>query len=111
MGGWAQVPSRLVVWLRSLFHKEQVVDSRGRSLEPSKEAARRRLQLVLVQDRVGLSPELLEAMKNDLLNAISKYVVIQSDSVEMQITRNGDSVILVSNIRVAEVRRPAPEPR
>ena len=60
---------------------------------PSKETARRRLQLVLVQDRVGLSQDLLESLKNDLLDTISRYLVIDRQAVDMEVTRSGDSVM------------------
>lgn len=104
------MPNRLTKSIKKLFQGQKVAAA-TQTYGPSKETALRRLQLVLVQDRIGLSPEILEAMKNDLLSAISKYVLIQRDSIEMQITRSGDSVILVSNIRVADVRKPANEPQ
>jgi cell division topological specificity factor len=72
---------------------------------PSKEMARKRLQLVLVQDRIGLSQELLESLKNDLLDTISRYLVIERNAVDMEVSRTGDSVTLVSNIRVNDVRK------
>jgi cell division topological specificity factor len=72
---------------------------------PSKETARKRLQLVLVQDRIGLSQELLESLKNDLLDTISRYLVIERNAVDMEVSRTGDSVTLVSNIRVNDVRK------
>lgn len=71
----------------------------------SGEAARNRLQLVLVHDRSGLSNENLELMKNDLLEVISKYLTIDQQSLEVEIQRSGDSVVLVTNIQIASIDR------
>ena len=71
--------------------------------------ARRRLQLVLVQDRLSLTTDRMEALKNDLIEVISRYLVIERESIEVEVRRSGDSVILVSNIRISEAQRPADE--
>lgn len=71
----------------------------------SGEAARNRLQLVLVHDRSGLSNDNLNLMKNDLVEVISKYLTIDQDSLEVEVQRSGDSVILVTNIQIAGIER------
>ena len=73
--------------------------------ERSKDAARKRLQVILVLDRIGLAPEHMEAMKRDIIETVSKYLVVDHDSVEMDMKRSDDSLILVSNIQVREVVR------
>ena len=73
--------------------------------ERSKDTARKRLQLILVMDRVGVSAELMEAMKGTIIAALSEYIVVDEDSVEMDIRREGESMVLVSNIQVKEVVR------
>lgn len=93
----------------SLFPGRKTAGGGYQGYTPSKETARRRLQLVLIQDRVGLSQELLESLKNDLLDTISRYLIIDRQAVDMEVTRSGDSVVLVSNIRVNDVRKTAQE--
>lgn len=75
--------------------------------EGSGDTARERLQLVLVQDRSSLTLESMESMKNDLIDVISKYLVIDHESIEVEIKRSGGSLTLVSNIRVTDVKRTA----
>ena len=36
--------------------------------------ARERLQILLVTDRIGCNPNTTEAIKNDIINTISKYI-------------------------------------
>jgi cell division topological specificity factor len=77
------------------------------SREPtSRDIARERLQLVLVQDRVKISPTLLEQMKDELITVISRYVEIDADGVEVILTQGRRETRLVANIPVAgPVRR------
>jgi len=75
---------------------------RGRG---SKDIGKSRLQLILVQDRTGVSPEILEALKEDIFSAISKYFVIKEDDVDMKIERDEESVALVANIPILSMKR------
>ena len=76
--------------------------------EHSKDTARQRLQLVLVQDRIGVAPDLLETLKNEILAVVSRYMVVGEEFLEFEIRRLDEAVVLVSNIRVQELNRLAP---
>ena len=73
--------------------------------ERSGDAARKRLRVILVLDRVGLSSENMEGMKRDIMEAVSKYMVVDEESMEVDMRRSGESLVLVSNIQVREVVR------
>mgnify|MGYP000903904162 CR=1 FL=1 len=78
----------------------------NREEECSKETAKQRLQLVLVQDRASVNPRLLEALKEDLIGVISHYLEIDRAAMEINLeSGGGDTVALVANIPVKEVRR------
>ena len=49
----------------------------------SKNVAKERLKLVLVHDRIDCSPQLLEAIKDDILKVISSYAEIDEDGLEI----------------------------
>lgn len=53
----------------------------------SGEIARRRLKLLLVSDRAGCSPELLELIRTDLLHAVSRYMEVREEDVTIQMMR------------------------
>ena len=69
--------------------------------------AKERLQLVLIHDRTDLSPVKLEALKDDLIAAISKHIDIDPSSVRIEVENEGRSQRLVADIplRVAPRRR------
>ena len=73
----------------------------------SKTKAKERLRLVLVHDRSSLSPGLLESLKDELIQVISKYMEIDETGLEVNLDSSDDSVALVANIPVKNVKRPA----
>ncbi|MEI7845469.1 MAG: cell division topological specificity factor MinE [Chloroflexota bacterium] len=69
--------------------------------------AKERLQLVLIHDRTDISPGALEALKDDLIAAISKYIDIEPGSVRIEVEQEGRSQRLIADIplRLASRRR------
>lgn len=72
--------------------------------------AKDRLKLVLVSDRASCSPETLEMIKNDIIEVISKYMEIDTQGLDIQITQtetdegSGNGPALYANIPIKEVR-------
>lgn len=64
----------------------------------SSSKAKERLQFILVHDRINLPPERLEAMKQDILAVISKYVAIDADNVDIALQRRQRDSLLVAEI-------------
>ncbi|HEY8551964.1 MAG TPA: cell division topological specificity factor MinE [Thermaerobacter sp.] len=74
----------------------------------SKDIARERLKLMLVHDRVDMEPELMEALKEELLRAISRYLEVDRAGMEVSLHRQAAAVALVASIPVRGVRRRSP---
>lgn len=53
----------------------------------SKNVAKERLKLVLIQDRNKVSPILLDNIKKDIIESISKYVEVDVEAVELELSR------------------------
>lgn len=74
----------------------------------SKDVAKERLKLILIHDRADLSPELLDAIKGEILNVIAKYVEIDNSDVEVKLTKTnadeGSSPALVANIPIKRTK-------
>ncbi len=71
----------------------------------SKDKAKERLRLVLVHDRALLSPGLLESLKEELIQVLSKYMDIDEQALEVNLDKSDDSVALIANIPVRNVKR------
>ncbi|MCL2376360.1 MAG: cell division topological specificity factor MinE [Defluviitaleaceae bacterium] len=66
---------------------------------PSGTVAKNRLELVLIQDRMNTSPEMLEMLKSDILKVLSNYVDIDEDDLAIDINSN-EGPALVANIPI-----------
>lgn len=72
--------------------------------EKSGKVAKKRLQMVLIQDRASVSPEVMEKLRDDIIKVISKYMVINQSDMEISLENVEDSVALVANIPVQNMR-------
>ena len=59
----------------------------------------------VVHDRTDLTSTELEALKDDLLKAISRYIEIDADAVQIGVERDGRSQRLVADIPLKNVTR------
>ena len=96
----------LLRWLFNLNAKE--LDQATEAL--SKDTAKQRLKLVLIQDRLELAPEKLEDMKKEIWQVVSKYMVVDDDFMEFEVRRLDDLTVLVSNIEVKDLSELTPNP-
>ena len=56
------------------------------SQENSKNAAKERLHLVLMQDRANVSADFLELMKQEIIDVIKKYIEIDEKEIDVRLT-------------------------
>ncbi len=72
--------------------------------------AKDRLKLVLVSDRANCSPDLMEKIKVDIINVITKYVEIDQEGLDIKIEQmeseggHGTVPALYANIPIREIR-------
>ena len=57
----------------------------------SKETAKERLQLVLVQDRANVSVDFLELMKQEIIEVIKKYIQVDEGAIDVRLTNKENS--------------------
>jgi cell division topological specificity factor len=76
----------------------------------SSATAKERLRLVLMTDHLELAPELIEAMKRDLVDVISRHVEVDRDKIEVNFERQDSALAMLANIPILSVNRPSPSP-
>jgi len=73
------------------------------------QVAKDRLKILLISDRVNCSPEMMELIKTDIAKVISKYMKIDAENIEIQISTvgsrtgkgaNGKHPVLYANIPI-----------
>lgn len=77
----------------------------------SSEIAKDRLKLVLIHDRMNCSTELLEMMRSDIIDVISKYVDIDKDEFNIEVSTmqcedsGAKAPILSANIPIKNLKK------
>lgn len=75
----------------------------------SGDIAKDRLKLLLISDRANCSPDVMEMIKNDIIQVISKYMEIDAEGLDIQITQtesegdNGSVPALYANIPIRDI--------
>lgn len=64
---------------------EVVMKLLNRNQKTSKEIAKDRLKVVLIHDRANISPEVMQALKNDIIEVISHYMDINKNEMEISL--------------------------
>lgn len=75
--------------------------------DSSKNVAKERLKLVLVHDRANCSPDFLEEVKGDLLQALKGHIDIDEKGLDIKITEaeeNGRPA-LIASIPIKNMKR------
>ncbi len=67
--------------------------------------AKERLQLVLIHDRTDITPAVLDALKDDLIQAISRHIEIDPSTIIIDVERDGRSQRLIADIPLRNVSR------
>jgi len=56
----------------------------------SKDAAKERLHLVLMQDRANVSADFLDLMKQEIIEVIKKYIEVDENSIDVRLTNKAN---------------------
>ncbi|GAC1386180.1 MAG: cell division topological specificity factor MinE [Herpetosiphon sp.] len=77
----------------------------GRTRATSSSVAKERLLTVLVNDRVKLTPDMLQAMRAEIIAVISKYVdIADPDAIDVSLMRGDTADHLKADIPVRRQR-------
>jgi cell division topological specificity factor len=76
----------------------------------ARNAAYNRLKLVLMHDRTQISPAVLEKMRDDMMEVISRYLIIDRSDLDLRLENDPESntIALVANIPVLRSRGGTP---
>jgi cell division topological specificity factor len=82
----------------------------GSKNNSSKDVAKERLKLVLIQDRANISPRYLEMIKGDIVRVVSDYMIVDEEDIDIQLIRtkrdsdNEPMPAIVANIPIIKVK-------
>ena len=67
--------------------------------------AKERLRLVLMSDHLSLAPEMIDAMKRDLVDVISRYVEVDREKIDVHFEQENNGLAMLANIPITGVNR------
>ncbi len=73
--------------------------------QTSSDTAKERLRLVLMSDHLSLAPDMVERMKRDLVDVISKYVEVDRTRIEVNFEQQDKALAMLANIPIVGVNR------
>ena len=100
----------VINFFKNLGKKE---DKKQTQAESSKDAAKERLHLVLMQDRANVSADFLELMKQEIIDVIKKYIEVDEKEIDVRLTNkeNEDGTngapALYANIPILNIKNDA----
>jgi cell division topological specificity factor len=71
----------------------------------SGQVARKRMQVVLMHDRLDLTPDVMDSLKNDILAVLSRYMEIDDQTIRVDLEQGKEYTALVSNVIIKRVYR------
>jgi cell division topological specificity factor len=74
--------------------------SASRRAPSSAHLAKQRLVEVLVQDHVKITPDVMEAIREDILKILSRHLDVDADQLQINLTRTDRGENLVANVPV-----------
>jgi cell division topological specificity factor len=78
---------------------------RLRRKQKSASTAKERLQLVLIHDRTDLSPSVMEDMRDDIIEVISRHIKVDRESVKIKVQQDGREQYLLAEIPIIQTNR------
>ncbi len=65
---------------------KKLMKSEAKETTHSKDTAKERLHLVLMQDRANVSADFLELMKQEIIEVIKKYIEVEESAIDVRLT-------------------------
>ncbi len=76
----------------------------GRGHATSRTKVKQRLKFILAHDRAAITPQMFEAMRQEIVQVISKYVELDEDCIDIALETDRRSTAVIANLPIRAIR-------
>ncbi|MEL6493586.1 MAG: cell division topological specificity factor MinE [Cyanobacteria bacterium J06623_7] len=71
----------------------------------SRSHAKSRLKLIIAHDRASINPDMMEAMREEILDVVARYVEVNRDEMQFSLSNDQRMTSLTANLPIRQIRR------
>ena len=71
----------------------------------SRNQAKNRLQLIIAHDRASINPDMMQAMREEILDVVARYVEVDREEMEFSLSNDRRLTSLTANLPIRQIKR------
>ena len=71
----------------------------------SRDNAKSRLKLIIAHDRASINPDMMKAMREEILEVVARYVEVNREEMEFSLSNDQRMTSLTANLPIRQVKR------
>ncbi len=71
----------------------------------SRNHAKSRLKLIIAHDRASINPDMMEAMREEILDVVARYVEVDREEMQFSLSNEQRMTSLTANLPIRQIKR------